>query len=378
MLPSRGRGLELRGPLAVAIDPAQVAAWCARQGWPVLPLQPGDKFPRPGCVRCRRGADQYVPHAASECACITQGRWCHSFYAATLDPQRIARWWSERPVPGVGVATGAARLLVIDVDCHTTTGPADPALVLPAFDAAPEDAANVRSGLDTWDLLARVSGAPVPATEVETLTVATPSGGRHLWFRVPRGTRWASSAGGNHAGRSLGWQLDVRAEDAYIVAPGTRTAAGLYEAVGPCRRPTMLPGWLAGALERTGHLLRPPGSKGSPRQRTAPVPNLARQIAFPGAASAWARSVTATALSSVADCVQVAEGSGWSSRLNRAAFTLGGLVASGLVSSDGEAQRALLEAAVHARPQREHEAQRIIQSGLIAGQRRPLNPTKDR
>lgn len=352
---------------------AEVAAWCARQQWPVFPLQAGHKTPRPGCSRCRKTSDRYEAHAPAGCPCIGQGRWCHGFYAATVDAGRIARWWSERPTPGVGVATGPAGLVVVDVDCHVD-GPIEAGRVLPAFDVTEQDALAVRTGWDTWNLLARLAGGPDAAGAVRTLTVATPSGGRHLWFTAPRGTRWASSAGGDHNGRTLGWQLDVRAEGGYIVAPGTRTAAGVYRAVGEVRTPARLPGWLAGALERTGHLL----TTATARPRAAAVPNLARQIAAPRARTAWASAVAATALAQVAECERLPEGSGWSSKLNRAAYTLGGLVAAGLVSSDAEAHAALVDVAVQARPQREREAHRIIQSGLVAGQRRPLNPTKDR
>ncbi|MGW6144420.1 bifunctional DNA primase/polymerase [Streptomyces sp. NPDC055140] len=348
-----------------------MASWFARRGWPVFPLQPGHKTPRPGCARCRRSSGQYVDHAASTCPCIARGRWCHGFYAATCNPERVDQWWSERPVPGVGVATGSAGLVVIDVDCHSTQpGPAE--RVLPGLVVSEQDAQSVRTGLDTWQLLARLAGGPSTG-DVPTLTVATPSGGRHLWFTAPRGTCWASSAGGDHTGRSLGWQLDVRAQGGYIVAPGTRTQSGLYRAVGEVRSAALLPPWLAGALERTGHLLR-----AAPRPRPASVPNLARQIAAPQADSAWASAVAATALAQVTDCAQVPDGSGWSTKLNRAAFTMGGLVAAGLVASDADAHRALVDAAVLARPQREREAHRIIRQGLVAGQRRPLNPTKDR
>ncbi|KNE81414.1 hypothetical protein ADZ36_16720 [Streptomyces fradiae] len=349
-----------------------MAAWCARRGWPVFPLRAGHKTPRPGCSRCRQASDHYVPHAPAGCPCITQGRWCHGFYAATLDTERVARWWRERPVPGVGVATGPASLVVVDVDCHAD-GPVAASRVLPGFDVSEQEAQEVRTGLDTWKLLARLAGGPDAADAVQTLTVATPSGGRHLWFTAPRGTRWASSAGGDHGGRALGWQLDVRAEGGYIVAPGTLTQTGAYRAVGKVRLPALLPGWLAGALQRTGHLLQ-----SVPRPRATAVPNLARQVAAPQAESAWASAVVATALAQVTECERLPEGSGWSTKLNKAAFTIGGLVAAGLVASDADARRALADAAMQARPQREQEAHRIIRSGLIAGQRRPLNPTKDR
>lgn len=270
------------------------------------------------------------------------------------------------------MSTGAAGLVVIDIDCHTR-GPVDAARVLPGIDVPDHAARRVRTGLDNWELLARLTGGSDAVTAAKTLTVATPSGGRHLWFTAPRGTRWASSAGGDHGGRALGWQLDVRAEGGYIVAPGTVTQAGVYKAMGDVRSPARLPGWLAGALERTGHLVRP-----VQRPRVAAVPNLARQVAAPQTQSTWASAVTTTALMQVAECGRLSEGSGWSTKLNKAAFTLGGLIASGLIASDAEVRRALVDAALQARPQRGREANRIIEAGLTAGLRRPLNPTKDR
>jgi hypothetical protein len=82
-------------------------------------------------------------------------------------------------------------------------------------------------------------------------------------------------------------------------------------------------------------------------------------------------------LADVADCASLSEGSGWHSKVNRAAYTLGGLVAAGFIASQADAEAALLEAALHARPERERQALSIIQSGLVAGQRQPLTP-KDR
>ncbi|MET9777635.1 hypothetical protein ABZ023_25820 [Streptomyces sp. NPDC006367] len=52
-------------------------------------------------------------------------------------------------------------------------------------------------------------------------------------------------------------------------------------------------------------------------------------------------------------------------------------MAAGFIASQADAEAALLEAALHARPERERQALSIIQSGLVAGQRQPLTP-KDR
>ncbi|MFB7175886.1 bifunctional DNA primase/polymerase [Streptomyces sp. NPDC056254] len=350
-----------------------IARWCAGRGWPVHPLQPGGKIPMPGCPRCRSGHPDYVPHAAEECGCLAQGLWCHGFHAATTSFGVIEHWWRRSPRMGVGIATGPAGLLVVDLDCHAQAPPSVLSEVLPAFSVPEERLKSVRHGVDNFRLLSQLLGGEDSTDGEATLAITTPSGGMHVYFRTPRQTRWRCSTGGSAKGVALGWQLDVRAHGGYIVAPGTRASSGFYAAAGSCRQPALLPGWLAGALERTGHLLsgRPMG----PQRHQ--VPNRARTACSPTATTAWARKVTTTTLSEVAGCASVSEGSGWNSKVNRAAFTLGGLVAAGLIANESDAKAMLLKAALYARPLRERQALSIIQSGLVAGQRRPLAP-KDR
>ncbi|MFE6272216.1 bifunctional DNA primase/polymerase [Streptomyces goshikiensis] len=364
-------------------DPVRVARWCAAQGWPVFPLTPGGKVPMPGCRRCRHSSSAHEVHPAVGCPCLAMGRWCHGFYAATLDAALITRWWADRR-RGVGVSTGPARLVVIDADRHTATPGAD-TLLLPGAVLSPQEASSVRDGVDVLRLIARRSGQPDPAAGALTLTVATPSGGLHLWFRAPARTRWHSSNGGDHRGRRLGWQLDVRATGGLVVAPGTTTAAGTYRIVGPARSPALLPSWLAGQLTATGHLLEEP----APDPGETKVPNRARAAAARaagrhhggggggGGSQRWAQQTAATVLEAVVDCGQLPEGAGWSAAVNRAAYTLGGLIAAGHITEPAACD-ALLEAAVTARPAKRAAALGIIRSGLTAGQRRALHPKDQR
>lgn len=90
-----------------------IARWCASKDWPVHPLAPGRKTPAANCKHCSRPG-----HTRSRCQCLPKGRWCHGFHAATVDPALIERWWGRNPDLGVGVACGAARLVVIDIDDH--------------------------------------------------------------------------------------------------------------------------------------------------------------------------------------------------------------------------------------------------------------------
>lgn len=69
----------------------------------------------------------------------------------------------------------------------------------------------------------------------------------------------------------------------------------------------------------------------------------------------------------------VAHGAGFSDTLNRAAYTLGGLIAADRLSRQ-DAEQALKDTAAAARPGQERIEQ-IIRSGLAAGLKRPLHAT---
>lgn len=363
------------------VEPVRIARWFAGRGYPIFPLAPGRKTPMRGCHRCSQHSAEYVPHPAQECGCLARGGLCHGFYAATLDLDLIERWWTVRD-RGVAVATGAAGLVIVDVDRHSSTPPQQADQLLPGVDLTPTPVSAVKDGVDVLRLLAQRRGQADPSTGELTMTVRTPSGGLHLWFRAPARTAWRGSASGDHHGPVLGWQLDVRARGGYIVAPGTRTAAGAYRVVGEHREPVLLPSWLAGELTRTGHLL-----PGTADERVEPaVPNRARAAALAarrgsgGGSSApgrWAERTAATVLDAVADCGRVPEGAGWSGVLNRAAFTLGGLVAGGHITEEA-AHTALLDAALRARPAKQAAALGIIRSGLAAGTRQALYPRDQR
>jgi hypothetical protein len=71
------------------------------------------------------------------------------------------------------------------------------------------------------------------------------------------------------------------------------------------------------------------------------------------------------------------EGAGFSDALNRAAYTLGGLIAAGRVAQE-EAEHALKETATAVRPGQERRIEQIIRSGVAAGLKRPLYDSKRR
>ncbi|MEV0282142.1 bifunctional DNA primase/polymerase [Streptomyces sp. NPDC050610] len=343
-----------------------VAQWCAAAGWPVHPLSPGRKTPAGNCRDCAGSG-----HSPRECPCLPAGRWCHGFHCATLNLDRLCSWWGRHPDFGVGVACGPAGLVVIDVDAHPGPVPARERLLPGIAIHDTVDLTGLGTGFHTLALLAALRGAADPAVDESTLRVRTPSGGLHIWYRAGAGRSWLCSAG-SRTDRALAWQVDVRGTGGYIVAPGTATSAGVYTPVGPCRTPAALPEWLARELTRTGHLDRPAPPAAAPRSTVTP-PRARQAVLAAGGGRKPAARVLENVLAEVAACAAQPEGAGFSDKLNRAAFTAGGLVAGGLLS-EAAAQEALLAVADHARPHQHRRATQIIRSGLTAGARRPLYP----
>ncbi|MBM9624441.1 bifunctional DNA primase/polymerase [Streptomyces zhihengii] len=349
-------------PVTTQPSALALARWCASHGWPVHPLAPGRKTPAANCPACREPG-----HDRRTCPCRAAGRWCHGFHAATLDSTRIQQWWGPRPRMGVGIACGPANLVVIDIDAHPATPPTRNRL-LPGIDIADEiDVSAMTTGFHTLAVLAALRGQPSPAQDTSTLRVRTPSGGLHVWYRQTDARHWQCSTGSSTT-RALAWQVDIRADGGYIIAPGTTTDAGTYTPLGTARTPAPLPTWLAQELQRTHHLPAP--HVPAPR----PVPGRARQavLAARGTNNPVITILT-NALAEIADCAHSTEGTGFSEKLNRAAYTLGGLVSAGHLTAQ-DAEDALMETARLTRPGQEARAQTIIRSGMTAGARRPLNP----
>ncbi|MFJ6073975.1 bifunctional DNA primase/polymerase [Streptomyces sp. NPDC093065] len=347
----------------VAGQSPDTARWCARRGWPVHPLAVRRKTPVANCGHCR--TDRHAPAA---CPCLADGGWCHGFHAATLDQERIRQWWGRRPELGVGVSCGPAGLVVVDIDAHPAQPPARDR-ILPGIPISDDvDLTGLANGFHTIAVLAALRGRQSPAEDATTLRVRTPSGGLHVWYRAADHRRWQSSVG-TGTGRALAWQVDIRAHGSYIVAPGNTTDAGTYTPVGDTLEPAPLPVWLAQELERTGHL----PATGVPAPR--PVPPRAQQAVLgAGGGRSRVRRVLAAVLAPVEACGQVPEGAGFSDALNRAAYTLGGLIAAGRLPRE-EAESALRDTAAAARPGQEHRIGHIIAAGLGAGLERPLHPT---
>ncbi|MER6500196.1 bifunctional DNA primase/polymerase [Streptomyces sp. NPDC001455] len=190
------------GPLlAAALDAAE-------RGWHVFPLRPADKRPAlhgeavcPGIGDCAGGHRKWEDRA-------------------TIDPDRIRRAWADRPF-NIGIATGPSGLVVVDLDMPKQK----------------KDSEGTPCGVTTFGALCERAGQAVPAT----YRTRTASGGHHLYFTAPPGTRMTNTAG------RLGRLIDTRAHGGYVVAAGSFTSTGPYTLTDPTP-PIPLPEWLHALL----------------------------------------------------------------------------------------------------------------------------------
>ncbi|MEU5190633.1 bifunctional DNA primase/polymerase [Streptomyces klenkii] len=186
-----------RAPLLTA------ALAAAARGWHVHPLRPGAKGSAlHGERSCPRTGECAGGHRKWE-------------QRATIDPDRICRAWAAGAF-NIGIATGPAGLLVVDLDVPKDKGGSD----------AP-------CGATSFQALCERAGASWPVT----YTVRTPSAGLHLYFHAPAGVRLPSTT------KTVAPNIDTRAWGGNIVAAGSTTAQGAYETVND-GLVAELPGWL--------------------------------------------------------------------------------------------------------------------------------------
>lgn len=213
----------------------------AGRGWPVFPLRPGGKPPAlHGEARCPRTGDCASGHRKFE-------------QRATTDPDRITRCWTVGAY-NIGIATGPAGLVVIDLDKPKDKG-----------------SSGTPDGVTTFLALCERAGQVVPATR----TIRTASGGTHLYFTAPPGVRLTNTAG------KLGPLIDTRAWGGYVVAPGSATPDGPYTVLDDSPAAN-LPEWLQSALK--------------PPQKTT----TAAILPAPGRTTAFARTAFERELATVA------------------------------------------------------------------------------
>ncbi|GAA0255773.1 bifunctional DNA primase/polymerase [Cryptosporangium japonicum] len=285
---------------ASLLDAALVAA---ARGWHVFPLRLGDKRPAVS------GWEQ----------------------RATTDADRIRRCWATGAF-NVGIATGPSDLFVVDLDVPK------PGTAPPIEWQLP----GVATGEDVLAVLAERAGAPLP---YDTYTVATPSGGRHLYFQHPDGPELRNTA------KRLGWLIDTRAHGGYVVAAGSVLDGRPYTVA--LEHPVeLLPTWLVQPL----------------------VPNVAGPVERPKIVVSVDRgdrraAYLASAIRHEADLVANAPTGRRNHVLFTAAVALGQLVAGGALSADMVTEA--LDQAANDAGLGSVEARHTIASGLRTGARNP-------
>ncbi|ROQ81467.1 bifunctional DNA primase/polymerase [Streptomyces sp. NBC_01260] len=166
----------------------------AEHGLPVIPLS-ATKLP---ALRSpHRGDDR--PRSCRG-ACGLPG---HGVHDATTDPAAVRALFAAAPwATGYGIACGRAphHLIGIDLDIDTT---------------GRNDSAAALQQLALQHLF----------TIPPTVTVRTPSGGRHIWLSGPPEVAVPNSAG------RLAPGIDIRGTGGYLVGPGSSTLRGTYRLV---------------------------------------------------------------------------------------------------------------------------------------------------
>lgn len=273
----------------------QLALYYATIGFRVFPLVPGGKTP---LIPKRDG-----------------GR---GFHDATCFAEKIEEWWSKEPLANVGIATGASRLLVVDLD-------------------VPKDGRTVgRAKAELGKLI-----------DLRTTSVLTPSGGIHYYYWVPQGKELPPSST-----KKIASSVDVRCEGGYVVAAGSTTPEGKY-VPGPFKSP-MAPA----SDDLLGLCMKP--SEPEPIEREAPV--------IVPVGNRRNRYIEAAVTGEYKRVSEAPEGQR-NHQLNASAYTFGQLVAGNLLSEDMAWD--LLTEAGQIAGLNGWEIKRTIDSGMRAGMQQP-------
>lgn len=306
-----------------ATDRLAAAIALAERGFAVFPLRPGSK----------------VPAVREDWEGL-----------AVRDPRRL-RELGWPPQANFGVACGPSGLFVLDLDVpkqqQDTEGRS-------GADAPSAAARQPRDGAHALRELA--AGRPIP----RTLTVMTPSGGIHLYFRAPKGPPLRNTVA------RLGPLIDTRAAGGYVVGPGSTIRRKRYEIVDDAPV-APVPRWIVRELAARS------------RQAAPSLPPLTvnrSDVAGSRIPSAVAAAYGAAALRNEVERMRTARIGTRNDTLNRSAYALGRLVGAGLLDRDLAASELFHAARQAGLPARECAS--TLASGLGAGIARPRFPARRR
>jgi Virulence-associated protein E-like domain/Bifunctional DNA primase/polymerase, N-terminal len=303
----------------------------AARGWPVFPCHPKTKRP-------------LTPKGENDDGSGGLKR-------ATTDPAQIRAWWTQFPKALIGVRTGPwIGAFVVD------------------FDAGVDDETGEIFEVEALiDNLERAIEAKLP----ETWCVATPRGGRHLYFQIPAGA--AIGNRGELLGK--GSRIDVRGDGGYVCLPPSARLDGKGYAwlLGPKIKgelPAKAPQGLIDCILRQGKFepAEPPPAKASPADTRSPV----------GGDDARARAIRAYALAALdrqTRSVEAATEGGRNIALNNAALSLGHLVGAGALADS--VVRAALEGACHKNGLIKSDGFKSVRDTLSSGLKKGISQPAD-
>lgn len=152
----------------------------------------------------------------------------HGFQDATTDRATIIQWWNETPNASIGIACGATRWLVLDIDAD-------------------------KQGFESYAELR--DRAILTPDDLDTFTTRTGSGGMHIVWTQPEGVVLSNSNEGLR--RFFGvkpkdvFGLDIRGEGGYIIAPPSGHPSGGTYQIELNSKPAPAPAKLVELLTRT-------------------------------------------------------------------------------------------------------------------------------
>lgn len=131
---------------------------------------------------------------------------------ASVDADRIERWWTMWPDANIGISCGPSGLVVVDVDPR-------------------------HGGDESWRDITQSLGQDLDETRIG----ATGGGGQHYVYRCPINETVQSWASTERFTGPLGPGVDLRASGGYIVAPPSIHASGALYFWEDDREPAVLP-----------------------------------------------------------------------------------------------------------------------------------------
>ncbi|KIF75424.1 DNA primase [Streptomyces sp. 150FB] len=194
------------------------ALLAAERGLPVFPLSP-TKLP---ALRSPHHDEPEPSLCRGEC-----GLPGHGVHDATTDPGAVRALFAAAPwATGYGIACGRAPHHLIGIDLDITPTADASGTYPPPFGARPGSRPDSPLDSPPASVVALQQIALQHLfTLPETVTVLTPSGGRHIWLKGPPNVVVPNSAG------RLAPGIDVRGSGGYLVGPGSVTARGAYRLV---------------------------------------------------------------------------------------------------------------------------------------------------